>query len=136
MAIDQFIQNFLTISLIVFTVRHYRYKWRTARLDRMNKEIELHQHFVDSMVRLNLEDNEFRIKLLLEVDEFIPKALEVRTPEELFQLLPEASQLTTDIKAKMKAFTEELAERHYKILGECAPLGLGVLMFHYVTFKA
>lgn len=136
MAIDNFIQNFLTIALIVFTVRHYRYKWRSKRLDRMHKEIELHQHFVNSMVRLNLDDNEFRMQLLLELDEFLPNVFEVKTADELIELLPEAGQLTINTKAKMKDFTERLAERHYKLLGECAPLGLGVLMFHYVTFKA
>jgi len=136
MAIDNFIQNFLTIALIVFTVRHWRYRWRAARLDRMNKEIELHQHFVTSMVRLNLDDNQFRLELLLEIDQFIPKALEARTADELLKLLPEGEELTVATKAKMKDFTERMAERHYKILQECAPLGMRVLMFHYAIFKA
>jgi len=135
MAIE-FIQNFMLITMIVFTIRHWRLKLRIARLNRMTKEMELHQHFLECMARLCQEENEFRLQLVRDLDQFIPRVCEARNVGELMKMLPEAQQLSVTTKAKMKDFTAQLAERHYKILGEHAALGHRVLMFHYAVLKA
>lgn len=175
MAIDNFIQNFLTIALIVFTVRHYRHKWRSMRLNQMNREIELNRHFDLGMAQLRRDDQMFHVELkariMVRVGELAKEVPELQDdPEqfyktvclntdgsgidlssggslmfkifnaksvaELLDALPYDDAFTREIRVDVVTRRETLAERHYKLLQECRALGLNVLMFQYVTFKA